>query len=86
MAVKSDEAAKATSALITDSMGKAALGVCIAEETAASFAHQIMTGINESVVMIKDIANVSVKQNQTITSIKNSTDQLSDIVQRNSTV
>ena len=83
LAAKSAEAAKDTSGLIANSMEKAALGARIAGDTAASL-DEIVSGINESSVLIGDIAKSSEEQSTGITQINNGIDQVAQVVSQNS--
>ncbi|MDR0937637.1 MAG: methyl-accepting chemotaxis protein [Oscillospiraceae bacterium] len=83
LAGKSAEAAKDTGTLIENSMEKAKLGVKIAEETSVSLS-EIVEGINESSVIISEIAVSSEQQRQSINEINNGIDQIAQVVQQNS--
>ena len=83
LASKSAEAAKDTGVMIQDSMDKAELGARIAEETAASLT-EIVAGINESTILITEIAQSSEEQSTGITSINTGIDQVAQVVQQNS--
>ena len=83
LAAKSAEAAKDTGALISDSIEKAAVGAKIATETADSLA-EIVSGINESTLVISEIAHASETQAEGIASINSGIDQISSVVQHNS--
>ena len=83
LAAKSAEAAKETGGLIENSIEKANLGVRIAGETASSLT-EIVTGINESDVLIGEIAKSSEEQAQGITQINIGIDQVAQVVQQNS--
>ncbi|MDR0821735.1 MAG: methyl-accepting chemotaxis protein [Oscillospiraceae bacterium] len=83
LASKSAAAAKETGALIENSMKKAELGAQIASETAVSLG-EIVSGINESAVIVSGIAISSDEQNTAITQINEAIEQVSEVVQRNS--
>jgi methyl-accepting chemotaxis protein len=83
LASKSAEAAKDTGSLIANSIEKAELGSRIATETAASLA-KIVTGINESNVIIGDIAQSSEEQSAGIAQINTGIDQVAQVIQQNS--
>jgi methyl-accepting chemotaxis protein len=84
LAAKSAEAARNTGALITDSTQKAVMGEKIAGEAAASF-NDIMSGINESASITKEIAAASEEQHTSIGSIKVGIHQISSAVQHSGT-
>jgi hypothetical protein len=79
LAAKSADAAQHTGELITDSTQKAVMGEKIAGEAAASFG-EIMTGINESASMTKEIVAASEEQHTAIGSIKAAIRQIADAV------
>ena len=83
LASKSAEAAKETGDLIQNSMEKAEDGARIAEETAASL-REIVTGINESSILIAEIAGASEEQSLGIAQINTGIDQVAQVVQQNS--
>jgi len=83
LASKSAEAAKDTGIMIQNSIDKAGLGSRIAGETAASL-EEIMRGINESTIMISEIAESSEEQSVGIAQINTAIDQVSQVVQQNS--
>jgi len=83
LAAKSAEAAKDTSSLIQNSIEKAELGSRIAVETAASLA-EIVSGINESSLLNRDIARSSEEQSAGIAHINTGIDQVAQVVQLNS--
>ena len=83
LAAKSAEAAKETGTLIENSIEKANLGVQIAGDTAASLT-DIVTGINDSDILINDIARSSEEQSLGITQINIGIDQVAQVVQQNS--
>ena len=83
LAVKSAEAARETSEMISDSMTKAALGNKLADETVASLA-EIVAGINESSRIISEIARYSEDQAKGIVHINSSIDKVAMVVSQNS--
>ncbi len=83
LATKSSEAAKDTGALIANSVQKAELGARIADETASSLA-EIVAGINESSMIVTEIAKSSEEQSLGITQINKGIDQVAQVVQQNS--
>ena len=83
LAAKSAEAAKDTGGLIANSMEKAELGSRIATDTAASLA-EIVSGINESSLIVSEIAQSSEQQSTGITQINHGIDQVANVVQQNS--
>ena len=83
LASKSAEAAKDTGAMIQNSMEKAELGSHIAGETAASLT-EIVTGINESNLLIAEIADATEQQSLGIEQINIGIDQVAQVVQQNS--
>ena len=83
LASKSAEAAKETGAMIENSMEKATLGAQIAGETAASL-QDIVSGINESSRLIREIAESSEEQSLGIDNINTGIDQVAQVVQQNS--
>ena len=83
LAAKSADAAKDTGALIANSMEKAELGSRIAEETAASLA-EIVSGINESTLLINDIARSLETESMDVSQINVGIDQVASVVQQNS--
>ncbi|GHU41499.1 hypothetical protein FACS1894111_03880 [Clostridia bacterium] len=83
LASKSAAAAKETGALIDNSMKKAEIGAQIANETALSLA-DIVSGINESTLLVDKIAGSSEEQNQAISQIESAVQQVVDVVSRNS--
>ncbi len=82
LAAKSAEAAKDTSGLIENSIDKAKLGAQIAEETAASLS-EIVEGINNSSVLINNIAQTSSEQTTAIDQINIGISQVANAVQQN---
>ena len=83
LASKSAEAAKETGAMIENSMEKAELGAHIAGETAASLT-EIVSGINDSSLFIREIAKASEEQTLGIAQINTGIDQVAQVVQQNS--
>jgi methyl-accepting chemotaxis protein len=83
LASKSADAAKETGTLIENSMQKAALGMNMAGQTAASLS-EVVEGIEKSARLISDIASSSEEQNNAITQINSGISQVSDVVQRTS--
>ena len=83
LAAKSAEAAKDTGSLIENSIEKAMLGARIAGETAASLSN-IVSGINESTVIVSDIAHSSEEQAAAIGQVNTGIDQVAMVVQQNS--
>jgi len=82
LAAKSAEAAKNTDGIISNSIEKAELGSRIANETAESL-KEIVTGINESSVIVNDIAVSSEEQYRSIAQINDGVDQVAKVVNRN---
>ncbi|MDR2571278.1 MAG: methyl-accepting chemotaxis protein [Oscillospiraceae bacterium] len=85
LAAKSAQAASNTGNLISNSVQKAELGVRIANETAGNFV-EIVEGINESSVIIDDIARSSEGQADEISRIDLAIEQVARVVQQNSAV
>jgi methyl-accepting chemotaxis protein len=85
LAAKSAEAAKDTGALIENTIDKANFGVRIAGETAESLV-EIVSGINESNLLVGEIARSSEEQSQSIKYINSGIEQVTHIVQQNSAV
>jgi len=83
LASKSAEAARDTGDMIQNSMEKAELGSRIAGETAASL-KEIVAGINDSSLLISEIAGASEEQFQNISRVNNGIDQVTLVVQQNS--
>jgi len=83
LAAKSAEAAKDTGGLIANSMEKAGLGAKIAGDTATSLA-EIVSGINESSLLVNEIARSSEEQNAGISQINTGIDQVAQVTQQNS--
>lgn len=85
LAGKSSAAASDSGALIADSMEKARLGAAMAKETAEAL-DKIVVGINESTVLVGDIARSSEEQSDAITEINHSIEQVTLTVQQNSAI
>ena len=83
LASRSAEAAKDTEKLISNSMEKASLGSRIADETSVSL-REIVTGINESSQLIREIARLSEEQTLDIGQFNDNIDQVSQVIQQNS--
>jgi len=83
LASRSAEAAKETEMLISNSMEKASFGSHIADETALSL-KEIVSGINESSLLIRKIAKLSEEQSQGISEVNIGIEQVSHVVQQNS--
>jgi len=83
LASKSAEAAKDTGNMIQNSMDKAELGTRIAGETAESLS-EIVSGINESSVLVAEIAESSEAQSLGISQINTGIDQVAQVTQQNS--
>ncbi|MDR0857833.1 MAG: methyl-accepting chemotaxis protein [Oscillospiraceae bacterium] len=83
LAAKSADAAKDTGVLIENSIEKATLGAKIADETSASLA-EIVSGINESTEIVRQIADSSEEQSAAIKQINIGVDQVAQVVQQNS--
>lgn len=83
LANKSAEAAMNSGSLIADSMKKAELGTRIADETALNLS-KIVAGINESSLIISDIAHSNRTLDKAIDQINRGMDQVSQVVQQNS--
>ena len=83
LASKSAEAAKDTGGMIQNSMDKAELGSRIAGETAASL-NEIVNGINESSLLVTEIAKSSGEQTLAISQVNVGIDQVAQVVQQNS--
>ena len=83
LAAKSAEAAKETGAMIANSMEKAELGSRIAGETASSLT-EIVSGINESNMLVTEIAKLSEEQSSGISQVNIGIDQVAQVVQQNS--
>ena len=69
--------------MIANSIERAALGVRIARETAASLV-EIVDGINESNQIVSTIARASEEQSEAISRINFSMSQVAQVVQQNS--
>ncbi len=83
LAAKSAEAAKDTGIMIVNSMEKAELGVKIATETSSSL-NEIVDGINESSVIVSNIAKSSEEQSLAISQVNRGIDQVAQVIQQNS--
>ena len=83
LASKSAEAAKDTGDMIQSSMKKAAIGSKIAEDTSASL-DEIVSGINESSLLVDEIAKASEEQSNNISQINIGIDQVAQVIQQNS--
>ena len=83
LAVESTEAAQETNTIIQTSIEKAELGAKIVDETAISL-KEIISGIEESSKLIKDIANASDEQLIGINRINSGIHLVSEIVDQNS--
>jgi len=81
LAAKSAEAAKETGSLIANSVEKAELGSRIAGETASSLA-EIVTGIDESNMLVTNIARSSGEQSDAIDHVNRGIDQVTQIVEQ----
>jgi methyl-accepting chemotaxis protein len=83
LASKSAEAAKDTSGLIENSIGKANLGLTLATQTASSL-HEIVDGINENAEIISSIADSSSGQSIAISELNIGVEQVANTIQQNS--
>ncbi len=83
LAAKSADAAKSTGTLIANSMEKAELGAKIAGETSVSL-EQIVKGINESSIIVSQIADSSIQQSESVSQINKGIGQVAQVVQQNS--
>ena len=83
LAAKSAEAAKDTGSLIDNSIEKASLGARIAHDTAESLS-EIVSGINDSSLLVGEIARSSEEQSLSIDQINTGIDQVAQVVQHNS--
>jgi methyl-accepting chemotaxis protein len=83
LAGKSAEAARETEGLIANSIQKAELGVRIAGATSESLT-EIVSGINESSLLVSHIAEESDAQSNGIIQINTGIDQVAQVVQQNS--
>jgi methyl-accepting chemotaxis protein len=81
LAVRSREAASNTDSLIQESLTKAALGVRIADETAASLAN-IVSGVGDSDRVATEIAQSSEEQSASIQQINQSIEQVWGMVKK----
>jgi methyl-accepting chemotaxis protein len=82
LASKSAEAAKETGVLIENSIQKSGRGAAIAIETAESL-DEIVSGINESAKVVRNISEASSEQKKSIESINSALEQFSVVVSRN---
>jgi len=82
LASKSAQAARDTQNLITNSIEKARLGTQIADDTVISF-ESIIKGINESAVLVKEIAKICNEQNESIKGINTGVEDVSQIALQN---
>lgn len=85
LAAKSAEAARESGVLIDDTVQKAALGTSIAQATARSL-EEIVTGVEESSIMIQDIAALSQEQEIDIQGIIDHVVRVESIVRQNNTI
>jgi methyl-accepting chemotaxis protein len=83
LASKSGDAAKETESLIDNSMKKAQFGAHIASETSASLS-EIVSGINQTTAVVRDIARSSEQQRLQIAEITEGVSRVSDMVQETS--
>lgn len=83
LAAKSAEAAKETSALIEESIGKVEIGNRTARETAEALV-QIVDNSAEVGRYVTEIASASEEQSEAITQVNTGVDQISAVVQANS--
>ena len=83
LAAKSAKAAMETNEMIANSIGKAELGARIAEVTATSLA-EIVSGINESSELVREIAALSSEQSEGIEQVNTGIEQVARVVQQNS--
>jgi len=83
LAGQSAEAARKTYSMIQTSMEKAELGTQIVGATAVSF-KEIISGINESSQLIKEIAKASREQAANISQIRSGMDDIAQVVEQNS--
>jgi methyl-accepting chemotaxis protein len=83
LASKSAEAAKDTGAMIQSSMDKAEHGTRIVGETAESI-REIVSGIGESSLLVREISKSSEEQAREIDQISLGVDQVAQVVQQNS--
>jgi len=82
LASKSALAAKDTGDMIQNSIEKAELGSRIAGETASSL-QEIVSGINESSLLISDIADASEEQYTSISQINSGISQVVSVIEQN---
>ena len=85
LAAKSAASAKDTGEIISDSLEKARIGMQIADETAASF-QEIVSGINESRKIAKEILALSEEQNSKITNVNSIINVVADSTQKSSSM
>jgi len=85
LAARSAQAAKETGALIDDTMQKAALGTSIAETTSTAL-EEIVTGVEESNAIIRDIAALSREQKEDIQGIISDVAHVESIVEQNNSI
>jgi methyl-accepting chemotaxis protein len=83
LATKSASAAKDTGIMIQDCIEKAVFGLQIAEETALSL-NEIVSGINESNIIVNEIAKLSKEQSLGINQINTGIEQVVSVIQQNS--
>jgi methyl-accepting chemotaxis protein len=83
LAAKSQQAAKETENLITDSIGKSQLGSEIAKKTAASL-REIVGGVAENVDLAEKIAVLSDKQARVIADVNAVIDEVNEGIKRSS--
>jgi len=83
LASKSAEAAKDTSGLIENSIGKANLGLTLATQTASSL-QEIVDGINENAETISLIAESTKGQSHAISELNIGVEQVANTIQTNS--
>jgi len=82
LAAECANAAKYTETLIHNSIDKAKLGVKIAQEAGASFT-EIMTGIDESYALIREIANSSNEQSTAIKEVDVNIEKVVNVLKQN---
>lgn len=83
LASKSAESAKETSHLIEKAISAVQNGMDIANQTASILGH-IVKGVEQSAVIIEDIANNSIEQAESVNQITIGINQISSVVQNNS--
>lgn len=83
LAARSAKAAKETTALIDDSGKRVEIGAKIADETAAEL-EKILHSVDETVKLVEEISEASVKQATGINQIDKGLEQVSTVVQTNS--